>query len=49
MTKYYNHYYITALVFESGDKVFLDSLDIYTTYPSAKLLYYQLGLYIVEK
>jgi len=34
MVKYYNQRYISVLVFHSGNKIFLDFLDIYTTYSS---------------
>ena len=47
--QYYNQQYTSTLVFCSGDKIFLDFFDIYTTYFSTKLLYCYLGPYIVEK
>jgi len=34
MVKYYNQRYISVLVFHSGNKIFLDFLDIYTIYSS---------------
>ena len=37
------------LVFNSGNKVYLDSMKIHTMYLSAKLSYYHLRLYTVEK
>jgi len=49
MIKYYNWCHTSILVFQPGDKLFLDISDIYTTQLSAKLLYYYLGSYIVEK
>ena len=49
MIQYYNQQYTFALVFCSGDKIFLDFFDIYTTYFSTKLLYCYLRPYIVEK
>lgn len=49
MVKYYNWHCIPALVFKHGDKVFLDSSDIYMTCLSAKLLHYYLRPYMVEK
>ena len=32
-----------------SNKIFLDSLDIYTMYSSTKLLHCHLGSYIIEK
>jgi len=49
MTKYYNQRYTPALVFHSGDNVFLNSLDIYITCYSYKLSHYCLKPYIIEK
>jgi len=37
MKKYYDHRRTPAPVFNPGDKVFLDALDIRTTHPSQKL------------
>jgi len=36
-------------VFNPGDKVFLDALDIQTTGPLQKLLHRQLGPFVVEQ
>jgi len=36
-------------VFSSSDKVYLNSMDIYTTYPSAKLFHCYLEPYAIEK
>jgi len=49
IVKYYNRHCTPTLVFKHSDKVLLDSLNIYTTYLSAKLSYYHLRPYIVEK
>ena len=49
MTKYYNQYYILILAFKHGDKMFLDSPDIYTTHPSTKLSHHCFRPYIIEK
>jgi len=48
MKRYYNRQRTPALVFKPGNKVFLDALDIHTTYPSQKLSHQQLGPFIVE-
>jgi len=37
MKRYYNHRRTLALVFNPGNKVFLDALDIWTTHPLQKL------------
>jgi len=37
MKRYYNHRRTPALVFNPGDKVFLNALDIWTTHPLQKL------------
>jgi len=37
MKRYYDRQRTPAPVFKPGDKVFLDALDIQTTYPSQKL------------
>ena len=49
MKLYYNCYQISALVFKSGDKMYLDSTDIYIICPSGKLSYQCLKPYVVEK
>ena len=49
MIKYYNRYYILILIFRPNDKIYLDSAYIYTICLSVKLVYWYLGLYIVEK
>jgi len=49
MARYYNQYCTHDLVFEPGNKVFLDFLDIYTMHSSTKLLHCQLRPYVVEK
>ena len=36
-------------MFNPGDKVFLDALDIQTTRPSQKLSHLQLGPFVVER
>jgi len=48
MKRYYDCRRIPAPVFNSGDKVFLDALDIQTTYPLQKLSYRRLSPFIVE-
>jgi len=37
MAQYYNQHHTSALVFNSGNKVYLDTIDIYTMHPSVKL------------
>jgi len=49
MKRYYDCRRTLALVFRPGDKVFLDALDIHTTCPSQKLLYWWLGSFVVEQ
>ena len=49
MVRYYNQWYTSTLVFNPGNKIFLDFSDIYTIYPSTKLLYGYFKPYIVEK
>jgi len=39
MKRYYDQHRTPALVFNPGDKVFLDALDIQTTCPLQKLLH----------
>jgi hypothetical protein len=46
-TQYYNRCRSPAPVFQPGDKVYLDSSDIKTTRPSAKLAHRNLGPYKV--
>ena len=48
MVYYYNQRRTSVFMFSSGDKVFLDVLDIKTTYLSAKLSYWRLRPFIVE-
>jgi len=48
MKRYYNRRRTLALVFNLGDKVFLDTLDIWTTHPSQKLSHRRLGPFVVE-
>ena len=47
--RYYNRHRTPALVFNLGDKVFLDASDIWTMYPSQKLSHRRLGLFVVEQ
>ena len=49
IAKYYNWCCTFTLVFKPGDKMFLDSLDIYTMHPSVKLSHCYLELYMVER
>lgn len=49
MARYYNQRRTPAPVFQPGDKVFLDALDIQTTRPSRKLAHNRLGPYIIDK
>lgn len=49
MACYYNQRQTPALVFQPGDKVFLDASDIQTTRLSRKLAHNCLGPYIVDK
>ena len=46
--RYYDQHRTPAPVFNPGDKVFLDALDIRTTCPSQKLSHRQLGPFVVE-
>jgi len=46
--RYYDQRRTPALVFNLGDKVFLDALDIRTTRPLQKLSHQQLGPFVVE-
>ena len=48
MTKY-NRYYILIIIFRPSNKIYLDSVYIYTICLSVKLVYWHLDLYIVEK
>ena len=48
MKRYYNRHRTPALVFNPGDKVFFDTLDIWTTHPLQKLSHQQLGPFVVE-
>ena len=49
MKRYYNQCRTLALVFNPGDKVFLNASDIQTTRPLQKLLHRQLGPFVVEQ
>jgi len=49
MKRYYDCRRTPAPVFNPGDKVFLDALDIRTTHPSQKLSHRRLGPFIVER
>jgi len=46
--RYYDRHRTPALVFNPGDKVFLDASDIRTTHPLQKLSHRQLGPFVVE-
>jgi len=46
--RYYDQQRTLALVFNLGDKVFLNTLDIQTTCPLQKLSHQQLGPFVVE-
>jgi len=48
MKRYYDQCRTPAPVFNPGDKVFLDALDIWTTHPSQKLSHQRLGPFVVE-
>jgi len=48
MKRYYDQCRTPALVFNLGNKVFLNASDIQTTRPSQKLSHRQLGPFIVE-
>jgi len=48
MKKFYNRHRTPAPVFNPGNKVFLNALDIQTTHPLQKLLHRQLGPFVVE-
>jgi len=49
MKRYYDRRRTPALVFNPGDKVFLDVSDIWTTRPSQKLSHRRLGPFVVER
>jgi len=49
MKRYYDQRKTLAPVFKPSDKVFLNTLDIQTTYPSQKLSHRQLGPFVVEQ
>jgi len=49
MKRYYNRRRTPAPVFNSGDKVFLDTSDIRTMHPSQKLSHQWLGPFVVER
>jgi len=48
MKRYYDRRRTPAPVFNPGDKVFLDALDIQTMHPSQKLSHRRLGPFVVE-
>jgi len=49
MKRYYDRRRTLALVFDPGDRVFLDTSDIRTTRPSQKLSHRRLGPFVVER
>jgi len=49
MKRYYDRHRTPAPVFNPGDKVFLDALDIQTMRPLQKLSHQRLGPFIVER
>jgi len=49
MKRYYDRHRTPAPVFNPGDKVFLDALDIQTMRPSQKLSHRRLGPFVVER
>ena len=49
MKRYYDRRRTPAPVFNPGDKVFLDALDIQTTRPLQKLSHQRLGPFVVEQ
>jgi len=49
MTRYYNEKYTPTLIFHSGNKVFLDLLNIHTMHSPTKLSHYCLESYMVKK
>jgi len=49
MKRYYDCRRTLALVFQPGDKVFLDASDICTMRPSQKLSHPRLGPFVVEQ
>jgi len=49
MVRYYNQKYTSMPIFNCGNKIFLNTTDIHTTYLFTKLYHYYLGSYIVEK
>jgi len=49
MNRYYDRCRTPALVFNPGDKVFLDASDIQTTHPSQKFSHRRLSPFVVEQ
>jgi len=49
MKRYYDHRRTPAPVFNPGNKVFLNALDIWTTCPLQKLSHRRLGPFVVER
>jgi len=49
MKRYYDRRRTPAPVFNPGDRVFLDALDIRTTHPLQKLSHRRLGPFVVER
>ena len=49
MKRYYDCQRTLALVFQPGNKVFLDASDIHTTRPLQKLSHRRLGPFVVER
>ena len=49
IVRYYNQQRTLAPVFKPRDKIFLDALDIWTTWPSQKLSYQRLGPFTIEQ
>jgi len=47
--RYYDQQRTLAPVFNPGNRVFLDTSDIWTTHPSQKLSHQRLGLFVVER
>jgi len=47
MVKYYNRHHTPTPIFIPSDKMFIDTIDIHTMYPSAKLVYQFLELYTI--
>lgn len=49
VARYYNQHQSLTLTYKPGNQVFLDTLDIHTTWPSKKLAHHWLSPFTIEK